>query len=182
MEFFKTERLIVRTFKESDSKDLLAYLSMPRVNCFADEKLITLDDAVKDARKKSRDHSQFAVCLKDENTLIGNLFAMKEDDTFNVGWNFNISYEGKGYAREAAAGLMDYLFLKKTGRRIYCYVEDYNIRSQRLCERLGMRKEGLFLEYISFVKNDDGTPKYENTLQFAILKKEWEQLTEAFKS
>jgi hypothetical protein len=36
-----------------------------------------------------------------------------------------------------------------------------------------MRREGLFLEFISFVKNEDGTPKYENTYQYAILKKEW---------
>lgn len=176
MEFFRTERLIVRSFSESDAADLFAYFSEPRVNCFADEQLATLEEAVKDAQKKSKDHSQFAVCLKDEDVLIGNLFAMQEEDTFNVGWNFNGSYEGKGYAREAAAGLFDYLFGQKNGRRIYCYVEDYNTRSQKLCERLGMRREGLFLEYISFVKNDDGTPRYDNTLQFAILKKEWEKL------
>lgn len=175
MIFFRTGRLIVRRFRESDAAGLLAYFFSPRVNCFADEKLVTLEDAVKDARKKSRDYSQFAVCLKENDGLIGNLFAMKEDDTFNVGWNFNVHYEGKGYAREAAAGLLDYLFKKKGARRVYCYVEDTNIRSQRLCERLGMRKEGLFLEYISFVKNDNGTPKYENTFQFAILKSEWEQ-------
>ena len=176
MEFFRTERLIVRSFSESDAADLFAYFSLPLVNCFADEQLATLEEAVKDAQKKSKDHSQFAVCLKDEDVLIGNLFAMQEEDTFNVGWNFNGSYEGKGYAREAATGLFDYLFGQKNGRRIYCYVEDYNTRSQKLCERLGMRREGLFLEYISFVKNDDGTPRYENTLQFAILKKEWEKL------
>ena len=43
----------------------------------------------------------------------------------------------------------------------------------RLCEKLGMRREGLFLEFISFVNNPDGTPRYENTYQYAILKKEW---------
>ncbi|MFP7654258.1 GNAT family N-acetyltransferase [Chryseobacterium proteolyticum] len=176
MEFFSTDRLIIRSFRESDAADLFAYFSMPRVNCFVDEQLATLEDAVKEVRKKSKDHSQFAVCLKDEDVLIGNLFAMQEEDTFNVGWNFNGSYEGKGYAREAAAGLFDYLFVKKEGRRIYCYVEDYNIRSQKLCESLGMRGEGLFLEFISFVKKNDGTPRYENTLQFAILKWEWEKL------
>ena len=47
--------------------------------------------------------------------------------------------------------------------------------SQHLCEKLGMRREGVFLEFISFVKNPDGTPRYENTVQYAILKKEWEQ-------
>lgn len=36
-----------------------------------------------------------------------------------------------------------------------------------------MRLEGKFKEFISFVNNADGTPKYENTWQYAILKKEW---------
>ena len=38
-----------------------------------------------------------------------------------------------------------------------------------------MRPEGLFLEFISFVNNSDGTPRYENTVQYAILKKEWDR-------
>jgi ribosomal-protein-alanine N-acetyltransferase len=60
-------------------------------------------------------------------------------------------------------------------RRIYAYVEDYNIASQNLCRKLGMRQEGRFKEYISFVNHPDGTPIYENTMQFAVLKKEWNQ-------
>ena len=50
----------------------------------------------------------------------------------------------------------------------------HNKSSQHLCEKLGMRQEGLFKEFISFVKNPDGTPHYENTYQYAILKKEWD--------
>ena len=46
---------------------------------------------------------------------------------------------------------------------------------KRLGEKLGMRREGLFLEFISFVNNPDGTPRYENTVQYAILKKEWDR-------
>ena len=38
-----------------------------------------------------------------------------------------------------------------------------------------MRREGMFLEFISFVTNPDGTPRYENTVQYAILKKEWDR-------
>ena len=53
-------------------------------------------------------------------------------------------------------------------RRIYAYTEDYNLPSQRLCERLGMRREGLFMEFVSFINNPDGTPLYENTMQYAI--------------
>ena len=47
--------------------------------------------------------------------------------------------------------------------------------SQKLCEKLGMRCEGLFREFVSFVNDEDGNPIYENTYQYAILKKEWKQ-------
>lgn len=74
---------------------------------------------------------------------------------------------------KSARAYLDYLFNHMNARRIYAYVEDYNISSQRLCKKLGMRQEGLFKEFISFINNPDGTPLYENTMQFAILKKEW---------
>ena len=88
----------------------------------------------------------------------------------------NTNYQGKGYAYEAAYAFFDYLFSKKGARRIYAYTEDYNIPSQKICEKLNMRKEGFFLEFVSFINNPDGTPKYENTYQYAILKKEWDKL------
>lgn len=37
-----------------------------------------------------------------------------------------------------------------------------------------MRREGLFVEFVIFVSNTNGTPRYENTMQYAILKKEWD--------
>ena len=36
-------------------------------------------------------------------------------------------------------------------------------------------REGLFREFVSFVNDEEGTPIYENTYQYAILKKEWKQ-------
>lgn len=88
----------------------------------------------------------------------------------------NKDYHGKGYGYEAAKAFIDYLFTEKGARRIYAFTEDYNIASQRVCEKLGMRREGLFKEFISFVKDADGNPIFENTYQYAILKKEWELL------
>lgn len=177
MEYFSTERLMVRSFKEGDAEALFDYFEKPRVNCFLDEKLNSLEEAKTEVLKRSTDKSQYAVCLPDD-TLIGNLFAYPErdDDTFGVGWNINPKYEGKGLAFEAAKGLLEYLFTQKSTRRIYCYVEEDNLRSQNLCKRLGMRPEGTFIEYISFIKNENGTPKYENTMQFAVLKREWAQV------
>ncbi len=97
----------------------------------------------------------------------------QEDDTVSPCWMFNKKFQGKGYAYEAASALLDYLFGNLSVRRIYAYTEDYNFSCQRLCEKLGMRREGLFKEFVSFINNPDGSPKYENTIQYAILRKEW---------
>ena len=96
-------------------------------------------------------------------------------DTYSPCWMLNLKYSGNGYAYEAARAYFDFLFNEKGARRLYAYTEDYNLPSQHLCERLGMRREGLFLEFVSFVNDPDGTPHYENTMQYAILKKEWEE-------
>lgn len=71
--------------------------------------------------------------------------------------------------------LLTTCFRKRGARRLYVYTEDYNTSCQRLCEKLGMRQEGFFREFVTFVKEPDGSPKYENTLQYAILKKEWDR-------
>ncbi len=176
----KTKRLIIRDFEEKDAAGLFQYLAAPSVNCFLSDKVHSYEESVekvKEKQQKGGGHGgSFAVCLPDSDTIIGEVFALKEDpDTYSVGWNFNLAYGKKGYATEAAQALLCYLF-EKDARRIYAYTEDDNISSQKLCQRLGMRREGLFLEFISFKKNLDGTPHYENTYQYAILKKEWENL------
>ena len=63
-------------------------------------------------------------------------------------------------------------------RRVYGFVEDDNLRSKRLCKRLGMRYERCMKEFISFVCYPDGTPRYEDTCIYAILNKEWTEQRE----
>lgn len=177
----ETERLLLRPFTEDDAADVLEYLAEPAVNCFACMKLDSLETARAEMKKRAADEYYFAIVLKETGKVIGEIFAHPEGtepedetlDTFSPCWMLNLSYTGKGYAYEAAHAYFDYLFNKAGARRIYAYTEDYNLHSQHLCERLGMRREGLFLEFVSFVNNPDGTPHYENTMQYAILKKEW---------
>lgn len=169
----KTDRLIIRGYEKKDAAGLYGILSHPPVHCFMGDKLNSLEEAEKEAEHRGKEGVHFAVCLADTDVMIGEVFAIKkEPDTYSVGWNFNLKYGKNGYASEAAKALFSYLF-NNDARRIYAYAEDDNFPSQKLCERLGMRKEGLFIEFISFIKNQDGTPHYENTYQYAILKKEW---------
>lgn len=173
MDAIETQRLVLRHFRTEDAADLYAYLHEPRASCFLSLKLDDMGAAEAEAEKRSRSDAYIAVCLRDSGKLIGDLFAMPEGDTFSVGWNFNAAFSGCGFASEAARALFAHLFTVGHARRLYAYVEDHNVASQRLCERLGMRKEGLFVEFVSFEADANGEPIFENTMQYAILRKEW---------
>lgn len=182
----ETERLVLRPFLESDAPDVFEYLREPMANCFACMKLGSLEEAKEEMKNRVGETEwYFAIVLKDTGKVIGEIDAYPENpepygpggspppDTFSPCWMLNKAYHGRGYAYEAAHAFFDYLFREKGARRIYAYTEDDNIPSQCLCEKLGMRREGLFVEFVSFVNNPDGTPRYENTYQYAVLKKEW---------
>lgn len=180
----KTKRLILRPFRESDAADVFEYLHEPAVNCFACMRLNSINDAKKEMKNRAGETEfYFAIVLKDNGKVIGEIEGYPDpsdpndpdssSDTFSPCWMLNENYQRQGYAYEAAHAFLDYLFKDKGARRIYAYTEDYNVRCQKLCKKLGMRQEGLFKEFISFVKNPDGSPLYENTYQYAILKKEW---------
>ena len=180
----ETERLVLRPFAEADAADAYEYLHEPMVHCFACMKTETMEDARKAVldRAKAGEY-YFAITLKENGKVIGEIDAMPETaapdeknavlDTFSPCWMLGSEYHGKGYAHEAARAFCDYLFNEKGARRIYGYTEDYKVASQKLCEKLGMRREGVFKEFVTFVNDENGNPIYENTYQYAILKKEW---------
>lgn len=181
----ETQRLILRPFSPGDAEDVLQYRKEPMVNCFAGMKLKDLEEAERAVAEQQKDAEFcFAIVLKDNGKVIGQIEAHPESaqpdgaesfvkDTYSPCWMLHKDYHGKGYAYEAAFAFYDYLFKEKGARRIYAYTEDYNLPSQRLCEKLGMRLEGVFMEFVSFVNGPDGMPIYENTMQYAMLKKEW---------
>ena len=184
----ETERLILRPFREEDAGDVFEYLKAPMVNCFACMKVNSLEEARKAVLERAEDPGYtFAIVLKATGRVIGEIDAHPEssqpdmaesfaEDTFSPCWMLDKDFHGKGYAYEAAKAFFDYLFKEKGARRIYAYTEDYNLPSQHLCEKLGMRREGLFREFVSFVNDANGDPIYENTYQYAILKREWEEI------
>ena len=178
----ETKRLVLRPFTQNDAADVFEYLHEPMVHCFEDMRINSIEEASDVVLERAKDNEYyFAIVLKENGKVIGEIFAHPEGDrhpgencdTFSPCWMLNSEYHGKGYAYEAAQAYFDFLFNKKGARRIYAYTEDYNVASQKLCEKLGMRREGLYIEFISFVNDENGNPIYENTYEYAILKKEW---------
>ena len=178
----ETERLLLRPFEPKDVSDLYEYLREPSVHCFADMTLHTMEDARKGIEERMGDELYLALELKETGRVIGEIFSHAEAtdpanqnmDTYSPCWMLGGDYQGRGYMYEAVCAYFDFLFRERGARRIYLYTEDNNIACQKLSEKLGMRQEGLFREFVTFVNAPDGTPVYENTYQYAILRREWE--------
>lgn len=171
----ETERLVLRGFREGDAEDLFAYLHEPGASCFLSMKLEDLAAARAEAIERAGSEDVFAIEHRQSSRVIGEVFGhLEPPDTFSIAWQMNSDFTRQGFALEAARAAIDHLFETRGIRRIYAYVETDNLASQRLCMRLGMRQEGLFREFISFEADDSGAPIYVDTLQFAILKKEWQ--------
>jgi len=181
MKSIETQRLFLRPFKAGDEKDLFEYLKKPEVHCFYDMKVETLEQAAEEVMARAKDEYWLAIELKETGKVIGELFGHPEGtdptssvmDTFSPCWMLNPAFKGKGYGYEACYAYIDSLFKNEGIRRVYMYTEDYNLACQKLCEKLGARQEGLFREFVSFINDENGNPVYENTYQYAILKREW---------
>lgn len=114
-----TPRLVLRPLTDADAPALLAYWSEPTVNCFADMKMESVNDAVRYIRDTVHADEHFGVCLHD-GTLIGDMLADKDGpDTYGLVWSLNPRYQGKGYALEAAKAFLGYLFERAGARRVY---------------------------------------------------------------
>lgn len=62
--YIETERIIIRNFKQKDAEGLLEYLSNPRVNCFAGDRLCSEEAAWAYMQYSPKDMLRYAVSLK----------------------------------------------------------------------------------------------------------------------
>lgn len=76
-------------------------------------------------------------------------------------------FQGRGYATEAIAGLLDYLFREMNLHRVQADVDPQNVPSCSLLERLGLRREGHFRQSLWF------KGRWADEYLYAILREEW---------
>lgn len=84
-----------------------------------------------------------------------------------IGWALHRDHQGRGYAAEAATAILDYAFGTLGLHRVRAELDARNGASAGLCERLGMRREALFVEDMWF-KGD-----WSDSLIYAVLDREW---------
>ena len=174
MKIIETKRLIIRNFQEEDWKDLQEYLSDQEVIRYSPYMVHTDEMAKEEVHRRINTDDFMAVSLKQTNKVIGELiYENGEFDSKEVGFFFNTQYQGVGYATEAVSALLDVAFNSLGVRRITARCDALNIKSQMLLERLGMRKEGMFIKHLYFKHDEKGNPILADTCLYGILNDEW---------
>ncbi len=143
----RTERLLLRPFREEDWQGVLAYMSDPAVTTFLEEGLLDEAGSRSFVAHNLGDSAQaLAVTHRKSGELIGHLvfhpwFGPR---TQEIGWVLGRPHQGKGYATEAARALLVYGFETLDLHRVIATCQPENVASWRVMEKLGMRREAHF--------------------------------------
>ena len=174
----KTDRLLLRKLEMTDSHDFFTYRSLPEIceyQSFMPKNISEAGDFI--SRIPSSPNIpdtwfQLAIVNKNENTLIGDIgiHFLEDNAQIEIGYTLAPSYQGKGYAIETLKAVLNYLFSDLKKHRVTASVDPSNIKSIRLLEKLGMRKEGHFIK--SYRMGDI----WVDDCIYAILEEEWKAI------
>ena len=179
MKTLETERLILREFKRSDFAAVHSYASSIENVIYMiwgpnneDQTKAFINMAIIDAHENPCTDYQYAVVTKNTGNLIGACNISLSGNEAEIGWIIHRDHWKQGYGTEAGEALLRFGFEELRLHRIiaHCYAE--NTGSYRLMEKIGMRREGLFLESRPAFKSSD--KEYGDELSYAILEREWE--------
>jgi RimJ/RimL family protein N-acetyltransferase len=84
-----------------------------------------------------------------------------------LGYGLHPDVAGRGYAAEAAAAMLDVAFGTFEFHRVFARIDEANMASVRLVERLGLRREARLVE------NDMLDGEWSTEVVYAILDREW---------
>jgi RimJ/RimL family protein N-acetyltransferase len=156
----RTSRLILRRFRPSDLPAFCAYRSDPRVaryqdweSCSAAEGQGFLEGQMSLHPDVPGTWFQVAIELSEVGEQIGDCGLHTLGDRpgqAEIGFTLAREHQGKGYATEAVNCLLDYVFGGLGKHRVIADTDARNTPAACLLERVGMRREGHFVENIWF--------------------------------
>ena len=148
----ETDHLILRDYVHSDWERIHIYAAIPDFSKFelwgpntdADSQKFVKDMHLQ-ASTLPRFKFDFAVCLRENNLLIGGCGIRRETElsqVANLGWAINPEFQNKGYATEAARALICYGYEQLRLSVIYAKCDTRNLASSKVMEKLGMLNVG----------------------------------------
>ncbi|MPM20604.1 hypothetical protein SDC9_67035 [bioreactor metagenome] len=153
----ETARLGLRELEDGDVEALMPILGNPEV-MYAWEHGFSEGEVrewiEKNKKRYERDgFSYFAAIDKAKGSLIGAMGPLMEDIDGDwvpgVAYIVGKEYWGQGYAPEAAAACIRYLFTRTGAEKVIASIRPDNAASLRVADKLGMQFEGLHVKFVN---------------------------------
>jgi RimJ/RimL family protein N-acetyltransferase len=150
MHAIRSERLLLRPFEARDARELAAYRSDPDVARYqswdapfalADASALIAELAAGDPEEPG--WFQWAIERIDEPGIVGDLGVnlLEDEQQAAIGYTMAPAFQGRGYATEAVARMLDHLFLEQGLHRVSAECDTRNDASMGVLEHLGFRRE-----------------------------------------
>ncbi len=175
----KTERLVLRPWKETDAESLYKYAKDERVGPVAGwPPHKSIEESAEIIRTIFAQEGVFAVTLKDEDIAVGCIglhrgpasnFPIGKDEG-EIGYWIGVPYWGKGLIPEATREIMRYGFENLKLTTLWCGYFAGNEKSKRVQEKCGFRYHHTETDKPWPLLNDIRTEHISR-----ITKKEWKE-------
>lgn len=148
-----SERILLRSIKESDAEAIFAYRSLKEVakyqywEPFTKEQTTTFVNNNKDSSLEKREEWIGLVIIhKKDCKLIGDCSLRIGAQSAEIGCNISPEYQNKGFAKEVLNILFEYTFKHTPIEEVFGITDSENKASIQLMESLGMSKSADFEE------------------------------------
>jgi RimJ/RimL family protein N-acetyltransferase len=179
-----TPRLQLRPLEFTDEDDLLVYQSDPEVVRYVPWPVRTRDQvraalhayAGRTRMTETGDGIVLAIVWRPTGQVIGqtNLSIASRDDSHGeFGYVVSRAFAGRGIATEASHAMLDYGFATLGLHRMTARLDARNYASAAVAEKLGMRREAMFVE------NEWFKGEWTSTWIDALLAGEWRAARES---
>ncbi len=151
MEVIRTERLLLRAWRDDDAATFHALNQDPRVFEFLPGPMsmeqVERFMQVHNAMQRETGIGYLALEVADSGELAGFVGLKRHPDGLpiapctDIGWRLGAAHWGKGYATEAAAACLRHGFEALDLDEIVSFTVPDNLRSRHVMERLGMQRD-----------------------------------------
>lgn len=179
MKMLETERLLLRPFGPEDFSAVHRYASDEATTAYmvwgpntAAQTRAFISEAIAQANETPCSNYQYAAVLKDSGELVGACNLALSGDEAEIGWILNREHWQQGLGTEMGQAMLRLGFEDLKLRRIRAVCDAENIASYRVMEKIGMRREGLFVESRPMRKRLE--KPYSDELAYGMLREEWE--------
>ncbi|MCP3141733.1 GNAT family N-acetyltransferase [Pyxidicoccus xibeiensis] len=172
-------RLVLRRLRADDLEALVAYRNDPEVARYQSwsdydaKRGSALIESMHGRQPGEPGWFQFAIALKDTDALVGDCALRTDDDvrTGEIGFTLSRQHQGKGLGTEAVRALLGYTFDTLQMHRVIGVTDAKNTAAATVLERVGMRREGHYLENAWF------KGAWGDEFLYALLGREWARAT-----